>query len=213
MSENDKWAWFSDEDPIPALLKAEPSNSKTDPVGLRLDILAPDAVKTPAGSASLGKAVALHLEGKTDAALKELRSAIEGGENLAELHSSMGHIQFELQHFEEAGKSYAKAVQANPKHKTASYNQGVCLERLERFKEAADAFQRAMDIDPKRLEARLGWGICMLHTGAPERALEAFEQCLKVKADLETAQFGKAVALHLAGKTEQAEALHSKLLS
>jgi hypothetical protein len=45
MSENDKWAWFSDEDPIPALLKAEPSNSKTDPVGLRLDILAPDAVR------------------------------------------------------------------------------------------------------------------------------------------------------------------------
>src|SRR5438876_271302 len=117
MSENDKWAWFSDEDPIPALLKAEPSNSKTDPVGLRLDIL------------------------------------------------------------------------------------------------AADAFQRAMDIDPKRLEARLGWGICMLHTGAPERALDAFEQCLKVKADLETAQFGKAVALHLAGKTEQAEALYRKLLA
>src|SRR3982074_3183211 len=115
MSENDKWAWFSDEDPIPALLKAEPSNSRTDPVGLRLDIVAPDAPKTPAGSASLGKAVALHLEGKTDAAVKELLSAIEGGETLAELHSAPGHIQFELQQFDNAGKSYAKAAQADPK--------------------------------------------------------------------------------------------------
>src|SRR5262249_22705790 len=92
-------------------------------------------------------------------------------------------------------------------------NQGVCLERLERFKDAADAFQKALDIDPKRLEARLGIGVCLLHTGAPERALEMFEQCLKSKAELEPAQFGKDVALHLAGKTDQAEALYRKLLS
>src|SRR5580692_10258236 len=108
MSENDKWAWFSEEDAIPALLRPEPSSSKTDPVGLRLDIMAPDTAKIPAGSASLGKAIALHLEGKTEAALKELLSAIEGGENLAELHSAMGHIQFELQQFDDAGKSYGK---------------------------------------------------------------------------------------------------------
>src|SRR5579859_3356881 len=213
MSENDKWAWFSDEDATPALFRPEPSSSKTELPGLRLDILGPDAALTPAGSASLGKAVALHLEGKTEAALKELLSAIEGGENLAELHSGLGHIQFELKHFDEAGQSYGKAAQADPKHKTARYNQGVCLERVERFKDAAEAFQRALEIDPKRLEARLGLGICTLHTGPAERALEAFEQCLKVKADLEPAQFGKAVALHLTGKTDQAEALYRKLLA
>src|SRR5207248_8557129 len=122
-----------------------PTRRSSDLIGLRLDIVAPDVAKTPAGSASLGKAVALHLEGKTDAALKELQSAIEGGENLAELHSSMGHIQFELQRFEDAAQSYAKAVQAEPKHKTARYNQGVCLERLERFQDAAEAFQKALD--------------------------------------------------------------------
>src|SRR5260370_3910276 len=145
MSENDnQWAWFSEEDPIPALLRPEPSNSKSDPVGLRLDIMPLDAAKTPAGSASLGKAVALHLEGKTHAALKERLSAIEGGENLSELHSATRHIQFELQQLAQAAKSYAKAAQADPKHKTASYNQGVCLERSERFKEAGEALQRAL---------------------------------------------------------------------
>src|SRR5207248_10379979 len=110
-----------------------PTRRSSDLIGLRLDIVAPDVAKTPAGSASLGKAVALHLEGKTDAALKELASAIEGGENLAELHGAMGHIQFELQRFADAAKSYAKAAQADPKSKTASYNQGVCLEKLERW--------------------------------------------------------------------------------
>src|SRR5260370_37153954 len=119
MSENDnQWAWFSEEEAIPALLRPEPSNSKSDPVGLRLDIMPLDAAKMPAGSASLGKAGALHLEGKTDAALKELLSAIEGGENLAELHLATGHIQFELQQFPEPAQSYAKAAQAGPKRKT-----------------------------------------------------------------------------------------------
>src|SRR5579872_2443539 len=102
MSENDKWAWFSEDDPIPALFRTEPSTSKTDSPGLRLDVTPPGAAKTPAGSASLGKAVALHLEGKTDAAVKELQSAIAGGEHLAELYPALGHLQFEQQKFADA---------------------------------------------------------------------------------------------------------------
>src|SRR5882724_6422176 len=212
MGDNEKWVWASDDEPIAALFKTEPSTSKTDP-GLRLDLIAPETARTPAASASLGKAVALHLEGKTEAALKALSSAIDGGENLAELHAAMGHIQFELQRFDDAAKSYLKAAQTDPKDKTASYNRGVCLERLERWPDAADAFQKAIEIDPKRVEARLGLGVCFLHTGASEKALDAFEQCLKAKADLEPAQFGKAVALHLSGKPDQAEALYRKLLA
>jgi tetratricopeptide (TPR) repeat protein len=140
----------------------------------------------------LGKALALHLDGKTEAALKELSSAIDGGENFAELHAAIGHILFELQRYGEAAKSYLKAAQADPKSKTANYNRGVCMDRLERWPEAADAFQKALETDPKRLEARLGLGICFLHTGASEKAL-TFEQCLS-EVDSEPAQFGKAVA-------------------
>src|SRR5258707_15600051 len=104
---NDKWVWSNEDDPIPALFRPEPSTSKTDP-GLHLDLIALETAKTPAASASLGNAVALHLEGKTEAALKELSSAIDGGENLAELHAAMGHIQFELQRYDDAAKSYLK---------------------------------------------------------------------------------------------------------
>src|SRR3954466_6484198 len=119
MGDNEKWVWASDDEPIAALFKTEPfktesSSSKGDG-GLRLDLIAADAAKTPAASASLGKAVALHLEGKTEAALKDLTSAIDGGENLAELHAAMGHMLFELQRFDEASKCYLKAAQADAK--------------------------------------------------------------------------------------------------
>ena len=51
MSDNDKWVWSNEDEPIPALLRPEPSTSKTD-TGLRLDLMAPGAAKTPAASAS-----------------------------------------------------------------------------------------------------------------------------------------------------------------
>src|SRR5881394_3547876 len=146
MSENEKWAWFTDDDPSPALFRPEPSTSKADSQGLRLDIIPAGAAKTPAASEALWKAIALHLEGKTDLALKELTAAIAGGDSPAELYSALGHIQFELKKFADAAQSYQKAAQADPKHKAAAYNHGVCLERLERWQEAADAFQKALDI-------------------------------------------------------------------
>ena len=51
-------------------------------------------VKTDAQAASrtLGKAVALHLEGKLKEALTELDHAIETGEGTAEIHSARGHV-------------------------------------------------------------------------------------------------------------------------
>jgi tetratricopeptide (TPR) repeat protein len=157
MSENDKWAWFKRRRSGPGSIPSG-THLRKGSRGLHLDVLAADAVKTPAASEALGKAVALHLEGKRDAALKELSAAIQGGDNLVELYTAMGHIEFELHKFAERPSAISKAAQADPKHKTAKYNQGVCLERLERWQDAADAFQKALDIDPKRVEARLGLG-------------------------------------------------------
>ena len=53
MSENEKWAWFTDDDPSPALFRPEPSTSKADSQGLRLDIIPAGAAKTPNVTASL----------------------------------------------------------------------------------------------------------------------------------------------------------------
>ena len=46
MSDNEKWVWSNEDDPIPALFRPEPSASKADP-GLHLDLIAPETAKTP----------------------------------------------------------------------------------------------------------------------------------------------------------------------
>src|SRR3954469_3940646 len=80
------------------------------------------------GSASaLAKAVSLHLEGKRKEALQELKGAISSGGDSAEVYSAIGHIQFELEQYEDAAKSYTRLLSLESKHTAGNFNLAVCL--------------------------------------------------------------------------------------
>src|SRR5687768_18478920 len=99
---------------------------------------------------SLGRAVTLHLEGKLKEALRELDHAIERGESSAEIHSARGHIQFELEQFDDAAGSYTKLLELDPRHPTATFNLAVCLEKLGRWSQAGECFQRAYEGEDRK---------------------------------------------------------------
>lgn len=127
-----------------------------------------NADKSSQAQIALGRAVALHLEGKLKEALKELDKALESnGEIPAEVFSARGHIQFELEQYEEAAQSYTKLLSLEPKHPAATFNLGVCLEKLGRWAQAAEQFQKAWEANPKRMDALLGFGVCLLHLDRP----------------------------------------------
>ena len=67
-----------------------------------------------AASPALARSVALHLEGKRKEALRELNTAIENGEETAEILAAKGHIQFELEQFDDAVKTYEKLISVVP---------------------------------------------------------------------------------------------------
>src|ERR1700721_2058672 len=116
-----------------------------------------------AASPALARSVALHLEGKRKEALREINTAIESGEETAEILAAKGHVQFELEQFDDAVKTYEKLIAVVPNHPTASFNLGICYEKAGRWQDATDSFNRALSTDPQRLEAQLGLGICLLH--------------------------------------------------
>src|SRR6185312_6265629 len=134
-------------------------------------------------SSSLARAVSLHLEGKRKEALRELNTAIENGEQGADIYAAKGHIQFELEQYDDAVKTYEKLLGAAPQHPTANFNLGICYEKLGRWQ-----------------EANLGWGICLLRQEKPEPAITCFDKVLASNPEHETAMFGKAVALQLLWK-------------
>ena len=127
--------------------------------------------ESKAVSPALARAVSLHLEGKHKEALQELNTALENGEESTEIYSAKGHLQFELEQYDDAIKTYEKLLTLAPRHTTANFNLGICYEKLGRWNEATEAFQKALDADPNRNEAQLGLGICLLHQEKPEPAV------------------------------------------
>src|SRR5438270_5744311 len=89
-------------------------------------------------SPALARSVSLHLEGKRKEALRELNTAIEGGEETAEVFAAKGHVQFELEQYEDAIKTYERLLSVAPRHSTANFNLGICYEKLGRWQDATD---------------------------------------------------------------------------
>ena len=82
--------------------------------------------ESKAVSPALARAVSLHLEGKHKEALKELNTALENGEESTEIYSAKGHLQFELEQYDDAIKSYEKLLTMAPRHTTANFNLCIC---------------------------------------------------------------------------------------
>ncbi len=156
------------------------------------------------GTSALARAVSLHLEGKSREALRELDHAVDGGNSDKEVYSARGHIQFELEMYEDAARSYESLLMLEPGSVSASFNLAVCQEKLGRWVEAAENFSRVLQADGSRMDARLGLGICLLHQKNAQPALEAFEACLGKTPSDETPMFGKAVALELLERYDEA---------
>src|SRR5665647_2888192 len=112
---------------------------------------------------------------------------------------------------EGAGRLLSKEIE--PKHRTASFNLGVCHGNLKQWSDAAAAFRRAFDADATRPESVLGLGIALIHDGQPAEALPPLEKYLSLHPDHEQALFGQAVALQQTGKHAAAVELYRKVLA
>lgn len=100
---------------------------------------------------ALAKAVSLHLEGKPKEALRELDHAVNNGADAAEMHSARGHLQYELEFYEEAVQSYSRLLALDSRHPNANFNLAVCLEKLGRWEHASQQFEKALDADPQQI--------------------------------------------------------------
>ena len=123
------------------------------------------------GSSPIARAVTLHIEGKGRDALREIDRALESGEPPKLVFAARGQIQFELELYPDAARSYEALVEIEPDSPTALFNLAVCQEKLALWTQAASNFERVLAIDPDRHDARLGLGICLLNAEQGERAL------------------------------------------
>ncbi|HEX7981219.1 MAG TPA: protein kinase [Gemmatimonadaceae bacterium] len=93
-------------------------------------------------------------------------------ESLSEAHASMGYVQvFYDYDWPGAAKSFARAMELNPKYATAPQWNAWYLFAMERFDEALASLQRAQELDPLSLIINDHLGYALLLAGKPEEAL------------------------------------------
>src|SRR5260370_42544806 len=86
--------------------------------------------KDPAKPATLARAVSLHMEGKLKEGLDEINRALDAGDGSLETFSAKAQIEFELEMFEDAAKSYARDLSLTPRHAGATFKLAACREKL-----------------------------------------------------------------------------------
>src|ERR1700737_3390468 len=117
-----------------------------------------DAKEKGSAPSHLARAVALHLAGKREEALKQLQGAATSGKASAEVYRAMGHIHFEMEDFQQAGS-------LEPAHLDAHVGLGISHLRLEDPKSALFSFERSLELSPEHEDALFGKAVALQTLG------------------------------------------------
>ena len=114
--------------------------------------------------------------------------------------------------YEEAIKSYDKAIEIDPNHEAAWYNKGVALGELGKHEESIKCYDRAIEIDPNHEAAwyNKGWNLGRL--GKHEEAIKSYDKATEIDPNDEEAWFGKGWNLSRLGKYEEAIKSYDKAI-
>jgi len=87
---------------------------------------------------------------------------------MASSYLNQGNTEFMKKEYENALKSYSKAIELNPKSALAHVKRGNTYSALQKFDEAIVDFSIAISIDDKNGEAYYGRGMARLSNGSKQ---------------------------------------------
>ncbi len=112
----------------------------------------------------------------------------------AEMHYNLGCMQQETQNYQEAAKSYHKAVELKPGYALAWCNLGAVFQHLGFGDASVECFMKARDIQPDLVSAHNNLGLAFNVRGNNDEALESFRSALALDPDDSMSEFGIALS-------------------
>ena len=106
--------------------------------------------------------------------------------------------------YEEALKSYDKAIELNPDDALAWSNKGAALDNLGKHEEAIKSYDKAIKINPDNEIVWSNKGIALHKLGKYEEAVKPFDKALELEPDYVDAWYNKGCTLHKLGEYEEA---------
>lgn len=139
-------------------------------------------------AAELGRAEALRLEGRTEAAIEVLEQLARSHGDLSVVHSSLGDLLRQEKKFAEAAKAYDRALDlADAKDHTRwflLYTRGICHERLGDWRTAEKDFRAALELRPEQPQVLNYLGYTLVEKEQNlEEALGMIERAVAARPD------------------------------
>ena len=123
------------------------------------------------------------------------RSALRINPDFANAYNHRGVALQDLKRFDEALKSYDRALTIAPVHVVALNNRGAVLQDMKRFDESLESYDRALSITPDYAEALYNRGNALRELNRHDDALDSYERALKIKPDYAEALNNRGNAL------------------
>ena len=103
------------------------------------------------------------------------------------LHYNEAIDHFQARNFEEAIKSYGKAIKEDPEYTNAYYNRANLLMRLEKYEKALSDYTSVLRLDPEIPKAWLYKGIAEQLLKNDRSAMKSFNKALQLDSSMEDA--------------------------
>jgi protein O-GlcNAc transferase len=150
--------------------------------------------------------------GHAEAAADFLGRAVAARPNDATAHNNYGIALKNLERYDDALRSYERALEINRNFPDAYYNQGNARKELKRYSEALESYERALNIKPDYAEAHINRGIALQALERVDDALDSYERALKIRPDYAEAHYNRGVALWELRRFEEALNSHERAL-
>jgi predicted O-linked N-acetylglucosamine transferase (SPINDLY family) len=122
-------------------------------------------------------------QGKPQEALKYSEHGSMAAPSFAPIHFVHGAVLQALGRFDDALRSYDKALEVKPDYVEVLINSGALLREMLRHKEALERFNRVIGIDPTYTPALANCAIILTEFKQSEQAIKMFQALLALKPD------------------------------
>ena len=146
----------------------------------------------------------LFQEGQIERVLLEVEPLLGEFSKSIALYNIKGISCAHLKRFDEAIKSYKKAVLIDPENPITYFNLGVALQDSGQLAEALNQYKIALSKNPKYLDAILNIGTIFQEKGSFSDAISYFKKALQIDPEHPIAYFKLALALQSIGHLNQA---------
>ena len=144
------------------------------------------------------------LQGRYEAAIKEIDKAIELDPNNPDYHNSKGVALAQLERYEEAIKEFDEAITLNPNNPDYHNNKGNALAQLERYEEAIKEYNEAITLNPNNPDYHNSKCVALYDLERYEEAIKEYNEAITLNPNNPDYHNNKGVALAQLERYEEA---------